>query len=391
MLEVNMERTILIRIGEIFLKGNNKNYFISLLKKNIINSLNGLDYRLISTQNRMYIEKYNNDIEEEILSRLQCVFGIYSISPAIKIKTDIDEIAKVCCDLFPKEGIFRVTVNRADKSINSTSSQIAGYIGSKMLKNSSLLKVNLFKYDFDVEVDIRETKHSYIFYKRIQCSGGLPVGCGGNGMLLLSGGIDSPVAGYLMAKRGVKVYAVHYHSFPYTSEQAKEKVLSLAKTISKYTGEIELFVVPFTDIQYAIKENCPIEYMITIMRRFMMKIAEKLAKSTNCGAIITGENLGQVASQTMESINVTNSVVKMPVFRPLLAFDKQQIIDIALKIDTYETSILPYEDCCTVFLPKNPVIKPKIRYALEYESHLDCEKLINDAMENIEIIKCNFK
>jgi thiamine biosynthesis protein ThiI len=391
MLEDNMERTILIRIGEIFLKGNNKRYFISLLKKNIISSLDGLDFKLISTQNRMYIEKYNDDVEAEIISRLQCVFGIYSISPAVKIKTDIDEIVKTCCDLFPKEGIFRVTVNRADKTIGSTSSEIAGYIGAKMLKNSSQLKVNLFKYDFDVQVDIRETGYSYIFYKRIQCSGGLPVGCGGNGMLLLSGGIDSPVAGYLMAKRGVKVYAVHYHSFPYTSEQAKEKVLSLAKTISRYTGEIELYVVPFTDIQYAIKENCPIEYMITIMRRFMMKIAEKLAKNIGCGAIITGENLGQVASQTMESINVTNSVVEMPVFRPLITFDKQEIIDVALKIDTYETSILPYEDCCTVFLPKNPVIKPKIRYALEYESRLDCEKLIDDAMKNVEIINCNFK
>lgn len=386
-----MERTILIRIGEIFLKGNNKKYFISLLKKNIINSLDGIEYHFVSTQNRMYLENYSEEVEAEIISRLQCVFGIYSISPAIKLKTDIENIAKVCCDIFPKEGTFRVTVNRADKTINSTSSLIAARIGGIMLKNANELKVNLFKYDFDVEVDIRESGYSYIFYKRIQCSGGLPVGSGGNGMLLLSGGIDSPVAGYMMAKRGVKIYAVHYHSFPYTSEQAKEKVLDLAKIISRYTGEIELFVVPFTEIQYAIKEHCPIEYMITIMRRFMMKIAEKLSQKTNCGAIITGENLGQVASQTMESINVTNSVVSIPVFRPLIAFDKEQIIQISEKIDTYKTSILPYEDCCTVFLPKNPVIKPKNRYAIEYESRLDCEKLINDAIENVEVIKCNFK
>ncbi|NLL55955.1 MAG: tRNA 4-thiouridine(8) synthase ThiI [Clostridiales bacterium] len=386
-----MEKTILIRIGEIFLKGNNKSFFLALLKKNIIESLDGLDFKLITTNNRMYLEKYNDSDEAEILSRLQCVFGIHSISPAVKIATDIEQIAKVCCELFPKEGVFRVTVNRADKRIDKTSSQIAAFIGGVMLKNSNKLKVNLFNYDFDVEVDIREKGYSYIFYKRIPCAGGLPVGCSGNGMLLLSGGIDSPVAGYLMAKRGVKIYAVHYHSFPYTSEQAKEKVLSLARTISRYTGEIELYVVPFTDIQYAIKEHCPIQYMITLMRRFMMKIAEKLAKNTGCGAIITGESLGQVASQTMESINVTNSVVNMPVFRPLVGFDKQQIVEISKNIDTYETSILPYEDCCTVFLPKNPVIKPKISYALDFESRLDCDKLIADALEKTEIVRCHFK
>ncbi|HOO22286.1 MAG TPA: tRNA uracil 4-sulfurtransferase ThiI [Clostridia bacterium] len=387
-----MERTILIRIGEIFLKGNNKFYFVSLLKNNILHSLEGIQFRFVNTQNRMYIENYSENDEEEIISRLTKVFGIVSISPAVKVKTDLDEIGRICSELFPKEGIFRVTVNRADKRFPMTSAEMAGYIGGIMLKNAGgNLKVNLHKFDFEVEVDARENGISYIFYKRVPCSGGLPVGCGGNGMLLLSGGIDSPVAGYLMAKRGVKIYAVHYHSFPYTSEQAKEKVVELARIISRYTGEIELFVVPFTDIQYAIKEHCPIEYMITIMRRFMMRIAQKLAEKTRCGAIITGENLGQVASQTMESINVTNSVVTLPVFRPLIAFDKSQIIDVAREIDTYSTSILPYEDCCTVFLPKNPVIKPRLNLAEEYESRLDVDKLIADAIENVEIINCSFK
>ena len=383
-----MERIILIRIGEIFLKGNNKNFFINLLKENIKNSLNGVDCKLVSSQNRMFVEGYADDDEGEIISRLTKVFGIYNISPAVKIPTDLDEIAKLCAYLSPKSGIFRVTVNRADKKIPLTSMEIARNIGAVMLRDSKERKVNLFEFDYEVNVDIRENGFSYVFYKKIPCEGGLPVGCGGNGMLLLSGGIDSPVAAFLMAKRGVKIYAVHYHSFPFTSEMAKNKVIELAKIVSSYCGEIELSIVPFTDIQYAIKENCPIEYMITIMRRFMMRIAERLAEKKNCGALITGESLGQVASQTMESINVTNSVVTKPVFRPLIGMDKADIIEIARKIYTFETSILPYEDCCTVFLPKNPVIKPKLDYVIEMEQKLDIDALIEDAINNVETVIC---
>ncbi len=385
-----MERTILIRIGEIFLKGNNKNYFINLLKSNIINALKGVKCRFGSSQNRMFVENYDDTDEQEIIRRLTCVFGIFNISPAVKVSTDLEKIADICSELSPKNGKFRVTVNRADKKINMTSMEIAKRIGGVMLEKSEKRRVDLFNYDFDVNVDIRENGYSYIFYQKVPCAGGLPVGCGGNGMLLLSGGIDSPVAAYVMAKRGVKIYAVHYHSFPFTSEMAKEKVIKLAKIVSRYCGSIELSVVPFTDIQYAIKENCPIEYMITIMRRIMMRIAERLAEEKNCGALITGESLGQVASQTMESINVTNSVVKKPVFRPLIGNDKQDIIEISKKINTYETSILPYEDCCTVFLPKNPVIKPKIALAEEMETNLDIEKLIADALSATETIVCNF-
>lgn len=386
-----MEHTILIRIGEIFLKGNNKRIFIAMLKRNIIDSLNGINYALINAQNRMYIVNYAPNDEEEIISRLSKVFGIFSLSPAIKIKTDIDSIANKCAELFPKEGKFRVTVNRADKTLSKNSMEIARYIGKILLVNSSKLSVDLFNYDFEVNVDIREDKYSYIFYKKIPCVGGMPIGCGGKGLLLLSGGIDSPVAGYMLAKRGVRIFAVHYHSFPYTSEQAKQKVLDLARKMSVYCGTIEVYVVPFTEIQYAIKENCPIEYMITLMRRYMMRIAEQLALQLDCGALITGESLGQVASQTMESIMVTNSVVDLPVYRPLIGMDKSEIIEISKKIDTFDISILPYEDCCTVFLPKNPVIKPKNKYALDYEKNLDSEKLIADAMANIEVIKCTFK
>lgn len=383
-----MEKTILIRIGEIFLKGNNKGFFISTLKRNISNALKGIKCVLLQAQNRMYVERYAEEDETEIIDRLKKVFGIYSISVAVKIPTDFDRIAAVCSELFPKKGKFRVSVNRADKRLPLTSMQIAGNIGEKMLDASPELTVDLFKFDFEVNVDIRENGVTYIYYDKIICQGGLPVGCGGKGMLLLSGGIDSPVAGFLMAKRGVKIYAVHYHSFPFTSEQAKEKVIELAKQISGYCGEIVLFVVPFTDIQYAIKENCPIEYMITLMRRFMMRIAERIAREQGCGAIITGESLGQVASQTMESITVTNSVVTTPVFRPLIGFDKTDIIDIARKIGTFETSILPYEDCCTVFLPKNPVIRPDVEAAKKYEEKLDCEKLIQDAIGGVEVVHC---
>lgn len=385
-----MERSIMIRIGEIFLKGNNKRFFTSLLKKNIELALENYQHLFINSQNRMYIENYKEDEENEILNKLKKVFGIYSISNAVKIPTDLEKIAEKCSELFPKNGKFRVTVNRADKRLQKKSMEIARDIGGYMLKNSNgNLKVDLFNYDFDVNIDIRENGYSYIFFNKIICQGGLPVGCSGNGMILLSGGIDSPVAGYMMAKRGLKLYAVHYHSFPYTSEQAKEKVVNLAKLMSEYTGEITLLVVPFTDIQYAIKQNCPIEYMITIMRRFMMRIAEKLAIEYDCGGLITGENLGQVASQTMDSMNVTNSVVKLPVFRPLIGFDKSEIIELSKKIDTFKTSILPFEDCCTVFLPKNPVIKPKMDLAKEYEERIeDRENLITNAITNIEKIIC---
>lgn len=384
-----MEKTILIRIGEIFLKGNNKRFFENILNTNIKNSLKDIECKIIFLRNRIIVEKFDNNDEYELIDRLTKIFGIHSISPAIKTKTDLDEIAKLALEISPKQGKFRVTVNRADKSIMKKSMEIAADIGGYMLVNSESLKVDLYDYDFEVNVDIRENGTTYIFYKKIECAGGLPVGCSGKGMLLLSGGIDSPVAGYRIAKRGVKLYAVHYHSFPYTSEKAKEKVIDLANKLSKYAGEIELSVVPFTDIQYAIREKCPAPYMITIMRRFMMKIAEIIAIEKGCGALITGESLGQVASQTMESIIVTNSVVKLPVYRPLIGNDKIEIIDVAKKIDTFELSILPYEDCCTVFLPKNPVIKPNLEHVMEMEKELEIDDLIEKAINSREEILIN--
>ena len=374
---------ILIRFGEIFLKGNNRNYFESLLIKNIKNSLSGLNYRFSKTQGRYYIEEFSPEDMDEIISRLTKVFGIHSISPTVKVKTDIEEMCKIAHAISPTEGTFRVTVKRADKRFPMTSMELGAKIGGYMLnKTGGRLKVDLFDYDFELFVDLRESGYSYLFYDKIMGAQGLPTGCSGNAMLLLSGGIDSPVAGYVMAKRGLRIFAIHYHSFPYTSELALQKVKDLAKKLTAYCGDIKLAVVPFTEIQYAIHEHCPEEFMITIMRRFMMRIAERIAIKNDCGAIITGEALGQVASQTMQSIQVTNSVVTLPVFRPLIGSDKAEIIDIANKIDTFDISIRPYEDCCTVFLPKNPVIKPKLQDAIEYENRLDIEALIEKAVNN---------
>lgn len=374
---------VLIRFGEIFLKGNNRKYFEDLLINNIKSALKPFKYTFLRSQGRYYIEDFENI--DEIVPALTKVFGIHSVSPALKVKTDKETLFEAAVKMSPMSGKFRVTVKRADKRLPFTSEEMAGNIGGALLRASGgKLKVDLFDHDFDLHVDIRDNGYSYLFYDKIPGAGGLPVGCSGNGMLLLSGGIDSPVAGWLMAKRGVRLHAIHFHSFPYTGEPALQKVKDLAEKLSRYTGQVNLHVVPFTAIQYAIHENCPASFMITIMRRFMMRIAEKIAKKEECGAIITGESLGQVASQTMQSMNVTNSVVKLPVFRPVVGFDKEEIIDIAKKIDTFEISIRPYEDCCTVFLPKNPVIRPKISDAEEYERALDVETLVDQAVAGTE-------
>lgn len=381
-----MDNVIILRFGEVFLKGGNRYYFESVLTENIKRALSGFNFRFIKMQNRYLIADYEQTSENEIVDKLTKVFGLYSLSRAKKCKTDLTEIAKIASEISPKEGIFRVTVNRADKKLSKSSIQIAGDIGGYMLDSAPQLKVNLFNFDFEVKVDIRENGTSYVYFEDILCAGGLPVGTGGNGLLLLSGGIDSPVAGYMMAKRGMKIFAIHFHSYPYTSEMAREKVITLAKILSNYTGEIEIAIVPFTEIQYAIHTDCPENFMITIMRRFMMRIASKVANMKKCGAIITGESLGQVASQTVESITVTSSVAEKPVFRPVIGFDKSEIIDIANKIDTFKTSILPYEDCCTVFLPKNPVIKPKLAVIEEAESVLKIDELVENAIASIEYV-----
>ena len=380
--------TILIRYGEIFLKGNNRGYFESALAKNIRTALENFKFKFVRAQNRFLLEDYDEAYETDIIDKLTKIFGIHSVSVAVKVKSTEEELEKAAVLMMKdKSGTFRVTVNRADKKIQKSSMELAARLGGAVLESNPNLTVNLHVFDTDLYVDIRENGLSYLFTDKIMGAGGMPVGTAGAGMVLLSGGIDSPVAAYMMAKRGLKLHAIHFHSAPYTSEMAKQKVVDLAGIVKNYSGPIVLHVIPFTDVQLKIHEKCPAELMITIMRRFMMRIAERIAKANSCGALITGESLGQVASQTMESITVTNGVIEdLPVFRPLIGMDKTEIMDIARNIDTYDTSILPYEDCCTVFLPKNPVIRPKLETVLKAEAKLDIETLIAACIENQEII-----
>lgn len=380
--------TILIRYGEIFLKGNNRGYFESALAKNIRTALENFKFKFVRAQNRFLLEDYDEAYETDIIDKLTKIFGIHSVSVAVKVKSTEEELEKAAVLMMKdKSGTFRVTVNRADKKIQKSSMELAARLGGAVLESNPNLTVNLHVFDTDLYVDIRENGLSYLFTDKIMGAGGMPVGTAGAGMVLLSGGIDSPVAAYMMAKRGLKLHAIHFHSAPYTSEMAKQKVVDLACIVKNYSGPIVLHVIPFTDVQLKIHEKCPAELMITIMRRFMMRIAERVAKANSCGALITGESLGQVASQTMESITVTNGVIEdLPVFRPLIGMDKTEIMDIARNIDTYDTSILPYEDCCTVFLPKNPVIRPKLETVLKAEAKLDVETLIAACIENQEII-----
>ena len=384
-----MEKAIIIRFCEIHLKGKNRRYFEKMLIDNIKRSLDGIDYDFIEFHNRYLIENFNDYDYDDIVERLKKIAGIHSFSLASVVPNNPDDIIDAAIELCQdKSGTFKVETNRADKTFIYQSVEFSPIVGGKILdKFAPKLKVKVKNPGFVVNVDIREDGKTFVFTDYIAGIGGMPVGSAGKGLLLISGGIDSPVAGYLTAKRGMKINALHFQSFPYTGEAAKEKVIELSKKVASYNGgSLNLYVVCFTKIQEAIHENCPEELMITLMRRFMMRIAERLATKLGDQAIITGESLGQVASQTIESITSSNSVVTMPVLRPLIMMDKIDIIDISTKIDTYETSILPYEDCCTVFLPKFPAIKPKMEKILQAESRLDVDALIEDAFKDIELI-----
>ena len=377
-----MRKVLLLKFGELFLKGKNKKDFEALLLNNIKAKLSSFSFNITQTLGRIVISDYDEFDENLIVKELQTVFGLIGISKATEIETSVENIYDFASKI-TLNGTFRVNVKRADKKFPLRSMDMEKKIGEIILNHNNV-KVDLHNPEHVVYVEIRLNNKTYIYYENIKCAGGLPLGSAGKGLLLLSGGIDSPVAGYLMAKRGLKLEAVHFHSYPYTSEQAKEKVITLAKELCQYCDEIKLHIVSFTKIQEQIHMNCDADYMITIMRRIMMRIAQKICEQNDLGAIITGESLGQVASQTMQSINVTNSVVTLPVFRPLIAFDKEDIMDVAKKIGTYETSILPYEDCCTVFLPKYPVIKPTIKRAIYLEKFLNVDALVNEAIANKE-------
>ncbi|MBQ0017355.1 MAG: tRNA 4-thiouridine(8) synthase ThiI [Clostridiales bacterium] len=384
------QNVIIIRYSEIHLKGGNRGYFEKALLKNIRLSLEGIECNTSKYASRYFVSNYNPDDENKITERLKTVFGIHSFSKALQIKSDKTLLFNYFKDFKLSAKTFKVDTTRADKSFPMNSVEISREIGGIILDNNENLKVDLHNPEAVVNIDIRENGFTYIFYDTIKGLGGMPVGTAGKGLVMLSGGIDSPVAAFKVAKRGMNIMAIHYHSFPYTSEQAKNKVIKLASLVKPYTHIHKMIVIPFTKIQEEIHKNCNNEYMITIMRRFMVRIAEKVANTYKCQSIITGESLGQVASQTIESITSTNSVAeKLPILRPLITMDKEEIVEVAKMINTFETSILPYEDCCTVFLPKNPIIKPKLEKVQKEEEKLDIEKLVNDAVENLEEIIIN--
>lgn len=383
-----MKKVIIIRYSEIHLKGNNRSFFEKALLKNIKSILSNFDCKILKLGSRYQVSEYNQNDEYLIINNLQKVFGIHSLSVADEIQTSYENIKNYFNNFNLSTKTFKVNVKRADKTFNIHSMELAREIGGIILNSNLNAEVDVHNPQTEVNIDIREGGITYIFYSIIKGAGGMPVSTAGRGLVLLSGGIDSPVACYQMAKRGMDITGIHFHSYPYTSLQAKEKVIKLATIVKPYTHINNLIIVNFKDIQENIHKYCNSEYMITIMRRFMIRIAEQIAKQFKCQALITGESLGQVASQTVESITSTNSIAKtFPILRPLISFDKEEIVEIARKINTYETSILPYEDCCTVFLPKFPLIKPKLEKVVEEESKLDIDRLVKEAVDNIEIIK----
>ena len=379
-----MREILLVRFGEIFLKGLNRPYFVRMLVSHVKDAVKEIGGHVWVSDSRVFVSDAAD--MKECVRRVTKVFGVHSVCPAIEMeKGDFQAICDQALKMMQgKKGTFKVTARRSDKRYPLDSPEINGQVGGYVFTNSPDLAVDVHHPEHVLHVEIRDM--CYMYTDTVMAVGGMPIGTNGRATLLLSGGIDSPVAGYMIAKRGVKISAVHFHSYPYTSDRAKEKVLTLAKKLSEYCGEMHVHVVPFTEIQMAIHEKCQEEYTTLIMRRYMMRIAEAISKKEHAQALITGESIGQVASQTMEALGTTNMVVEMPVFRPLIGFDKQEIIDIAKKIDTMETSALPYEDCCTVFTPRHPATHPKLDRILAGEDRLDSDAMIARALEGTEMI-----
>lgn len=387
-----MDKMILVRYEEIFLKGLNRNIFENRLIRNIRRQLSSLaSVKVTRSQSRIYIESHDADFDiDEATLRLKKIFGIASISHVTKVETDYETIKEMSLKMVEEflsktaYKTFKVEAKRGDKRFPMNSPQICADLGGHILSHFPRLKVDVHKPDFVFWVEVRD--NTYMYSEIIPTAKGLPTGTGGLGTLLLSGGIDSPVAGWMIAKRGVELEAVYFHSYPYTSERARDKVVKLAEILSGWCMGMKLHIVPFTEIQLEINEKCPADYLTIIMRRYMMKIAQKIAEKSGSLGLITGEAIGQVASQTMESMLVTNAAVTLPVYRPLVGMDKNEVIEIARKIETFETSILPYEDCCTIFVAKHPVTRPSLAKTIEYEKVLDEERLISTALAQTEVV-----
>ncbi|MBE6904524.1 MAG: tRNA 4-thiouridine(8) synthase ThiI [Ruminococcaceae bacterium] len=385
-----MREIILLKQGEMVLKGQNKRTFEERLMKNLRYVLRPLgEFKLYSAQSTVYVEPLGDENIDTAVVALSKVFGLNTVIRCAVCEKDMKDISakaqEYLYERLKNAKTFKVSAKRADKKFPLTSPEICAELGGKILEKFSHLKVDVINPDVTVFVEVRDY-NAFIRGAEVKGAGGIPVGMSSKALLLLSGGIDSPVAGYMTAKRGVIVEAIHFHSYPYTSERAKEKVITLAKKMSAYTGRIALHIVPFTQIQEELRDKCKTDLFTVLMRRIMMRIAERIAEKTGAIGLITGESIGQVASQTMEAMAVTNSVVSIPVFRPVIALDKDEIIEIARKIDTFETSVLPYEDCCTVFAPKHPKTKPKLYELIAEEAKLDMEALIQNAVENTELM-----
>ncbi len=393
-------RIILVRIGEIALKGLNRSTFEKNLYRNLKEKLKDLGNPDIHwSQSRFYIVPVSLPFDyAAAMDAASSVFGVVSSSLAIACKSDFEEIKAIAIkaaaekiEALRKAGVqgtikFKVETRRGIKSFPMTSPEISAELGGVLLDEFGELTVDVNNPDFILYCEVRE--ESFVYTDIAKAKGGMPIGSNGKACLLLSGGIDSPVAGYMVSKRGVKICAVHFFSYPYTSERAKEKVLELAKIMSNYCGEIKVMVVPYTEVQLAIHEHCRDELGTVIMRRSMMRIAETLARKNGCAALVTGESIGQVASQTMQAMYCTDAAANMPVFRPLIAMDKVDVIAIAREIGTFDTSTLPYEDCCTVFTPKHPKTRPSLEEVIEEESKYDYERLESEAVEGTEVFTC---
>lgn len=389
-----MFTAFLIKYAEIGIKGKNRYLFEEALAQQVKYALRRCqgEFKITRTQGRIYVDALSDFDYEETVEELQTVFGISGICPVVHVEDQgFEELARAVVnymdEVYPDKHLtFKVQARRARKNYPLNSMELNEELGAAVLDAFSEISVDVHHPQVILNVEIREK--IYIYSKVIPGPGGMPVGSNGKAMLLLSGGIDSPVAGYMVAKRGVKIDAVYFHAPPYTSDRAKQKVVDLARLVSRYTGPIYLHVVNFTDIQLFIYEKCPHDELTIIMRRYMMKIAEHIARNTECLGLITGESIGQVASQTIQSLAVTNEVCTLPVFRPLIGFDKMEIVDVAEKIHTYETSILPYEDCCTIFVAKHPVTKPNLNIIKRHEENLKekIDELVQTALDTEEVL-----
>lgn len=389
-----MFKAFLIKYAEIGVKGKNRYMFEDALVKQIRHTLKRCDGEFLvrKTDGRIYVDAVSDFDYEETVAALRKVFGIAGICPVVYVEDEgfdklSERVVRYMDEVYPdKHKTFKVAARRARKNYPLNSMEINMELGGVILDAYPEMSVDVHEPDIMLHVEIRDK--IYIYSEIIPGPGGMPVGTGGKAMLLLSGGIDSPVAGYMIAKRGVKIDAVYFHAPPYTSERAKQKVIDLAKKVAQYTGPIYLHTINFTDIQLYIYDKCPHDELTIIMRRYMMRIAEHIAKETECLGLITGESIGQVASQTMQSLMATNEVCTIPVYRPLIGFDKMEIVDISEKIDTYETSILPYEDCCTIFVAKHPVTKPNLKFIRRHEENLaeKIEELVKTALDNDEVV-----